>query len=74
MNDGETDPTGGFMAATKVLRGLQIRMQPKEGIMFRVDKGGKVETVLEEIALPNGIGFTKDCKTMQVPSSLSLAS
>lgn len=67
MNDGEVDPRGKFLAATKVLRGLQVRMEPKEGIMFRVDKGGKVETVIEEIALPNGIGFTEDCKTMSVP-------
>lgn len=63
FNDGEVDPAGRFIAATKILRGLPVKLL-KESTMFSVDKSGKVETVLEGLALPNGIGFTKDSKTM----------
>jgi sugar lactone lactonase YvrE len=66
FNDGEVDPQGRFMAATKVVRGGPIRLEPREATLFRIggDKGGEVQTVLEGLTIPNGIGFTGDGKTM----------
>lgn len=64
FNDGEIDPQGRFLAATKIKRGLPIEREKKEGTMFRVGSAKEAETVLEGLALPNGIGFTADGKTV----------
>ena len=63
FNDGEVDPRGRFFAGTKIKRGLAIDRTKKEGTLFRIGTGSGVETVLEGLALPNGIGFTADGKT-----------
>lgn len=64
FNDGEIDPQGRFLAATKILRGLPIEREKREATLFRVGSGGGAEVVLEGMGLPNGIGWTKDGSTV----------
>lgn len=61
FNDGEVDPQGRFLAATKILRGLPIEREKREATLFRVgETRGSAEVVLEGMGLPNGIGWTSD--------------
>lgn len=65
FNDGEIDPQGRFLAATKILRGLAIEREKREATLFRVGEGrGGAEVVLENMGLPNGIGWTSAGSTV----------
>ncbi|KPV77368.1 uncharacterized protein RHOBADRAFT_51234 [Rhodotorula graminis WP1] len=58
FNDGEIDTLGRFMAGTKPARGEA--MGKREEVMWRLDGEGKLDKVMDGLALPNGIGFSVD--------------
>ncbi|GAA5841136.1 hypothetical protein JCM9279_000552 [Rhodotorula babjevae] len=62
FNDGEIDTLGRFMAGTKPGRG-ELMGQRVE-VMWRLDGEGKVDRLMDGLALPNGIGFSVDKSKM----------
>jgi len=64
FNDGEIDTLGRFMAGTKPGRGEP--MGKREEVMWRLDGEGKLDKVMDGLALPNGISFSVDKTKMCV--------
>lgn len=58
MNDGKCDPQGRFWAGT-----MTFDFTPGASL-YRLDPGGNVTTVLEDVKLSNGLGWSPDDKTM----------
>lgn len=70
-NEGETDPLGRFMAGTKPARGEPMEGKEEE-VLWRIEggkeggRGDDVERIIEGMGLPNGMGWSKDGKTLSV--------
>ncbi len=63
LNDGKVDPGGRFWAGT---------MDPKNknGALFRLDPDGSKHTMLTDIGISNGLGWSPDRKTMYYTDSI----
>ncbi|GAA5880755.1 hypothetical protein JCM16303_004339 [Sporobolomyces ruberrimus] len=73
-NEGETDPLGRFMAGTKPARGEPMEGKEEE-VLWRIEggkeggRGDDVERMIEGMGLPNGMGWSRDGKTLFVTDS-----
>ena len=63
MNDGKVDPGGRFWAGS-------IDTSHRKGALYRLDPDGSRHTILENIGISNGIGWSPDQKTMYYTDSI----
>ena len=59
MNDGACDPRGRFWAGT-----LADDFRPGAGALYRLERDGRIEVMLEELTISNGIGWSPDGGSM----------
>jgi len=64
MNDGACDPQGRFWAGT-----LADDHRAGGGTLYRLDRDGRVEPVLEGLTISNGLGWSPDGGTMYLVDS-----
>jgi sugar lactone lactonase YvrE len=64
MNDGACDPRGRFWAGT-----LADDHRDGGGALYRLDRDGSVEQVLEGLTISNGLGWSLDGRTMYLVDS-----
>ena len=64
MNDGACDPQGRFWAGT-----LADDHHAGGGALYRLDRDGRVEQVLDGLTIANGIGWSPDGQTMYLVDS-----
>ena len=58
LNDGKADPLGRLFAGT-----LHLEDEENEAILYRLNRDGSVETVLNELTLSNGLTWSPDHQT-----------
>lgn len=58
FNDGKVDPAGRFWAGT-----MAYDERPGAGSLYRLDPDGTVETMLEGVAISNGMAWSEDGRT-----------
>lgn len=61
-NDGNIDPKGRFWLS--MMTDPLVTDPTNEGALFRLDPDGSVHRMLEPVEIGNGIGWSKDNKTM----------
>ena len=59
-NDGKMDPAGRFWIGTMSLGG-KVK---GAGSLYRIDEGGRLTRVLDQLTIANGMGWSADQKTM----------
>jgi len=59
MNDGACDAAGRFWAGT-----MALDFRPGAGALYRLDPGGRVHTMLEEVTISNGLDWSPDGRRM----------
>jgi sugar lactone lactonase YvrE len=59
MNDGACDPAGRFWAGS-----MAYDNTPGAGSLYRLDPGGAVRTVLRDVTISNGLGWSPDGSTL----------
>ncbi|HZX56575.1 MAG TPA: SMP-30/gluconolactonase/LRE family protein, partial [Ilumatobacteraceae bacterium] len=64
MNDAACDPRGRFWAGT-----VAEDQHPGGGCLYRLDVDGRTEMVLDELTIPNGLGWSPDGATMYLADS-----
>jgi sugar lactone lactonase YvrE len=64
MNDGACDPQGRLWAGT-----LADDFRPGAGALYRLDREGQVELILDGLTISNGIGWSPDGLTMYLADS-----
>ena len=64
MNDGACDPQGRFWAGT-----LADDFRPGGGALYRLDRDGRVELMLDDLTISNGLGWSPDGATMYLVDS-----
>jgi sugar lactone lactonase YvrE len=64
MNDGACDPQGRLWAGT-----LAYDFRPGAGALYRLDRDGHFELVLEDLTISNGLGWSPDGTTMYLADS-----
>ena len=64
MNDGKVDPAGRFWAGT-------LDPAHAQAALYRLDPDGSRHTLLRQIGIANGLGWSPDRKTMYFTDSLS---
>ena len=64
MNDGACDPQGRFWGGT-----LAEDHHDGGGALYRLDRDGRTEMVLEGLTISNGIGWSPDGRTMYLVDS-----
>jgi sugar lactone lactonase YvrE len=64
MNDGACDPQGRFWAGT-----LAHDFRPGGGALYRLDRDGRVELMLDNLSISNGLGWSPDGATMYLADS-----
>lgn len=62
FNDGFVDAEGRFFAGT--MNDPKVQEPTNEGVLFRLDPDLTLHRILEEVTIPNGMGFTLDGKSM----------
>jgi sugar lactone lactonase YvrE len=62
MNDGAADPQGRFWAGT-------VADHPGAGVLYRLERDGRVDPVLDGLTTSNGIGWSPDGRTMYLADS-----
>ena len=62
MNDGAADPQGRFWAGT-------VADLPGAGTLYRLERDGRVEPMLDGLTTSNGIGWSPDGSTMYLADS-----
>jgi sugar lactone lactonase YvrE len=55
MNDGKCDPDGRFLAGT-----LTSARVPGAAALYRLDTGGQIAVLIENVTLSNGLGWSPD--------------
>jgi sugar lactone lactonase YvrE len=65
MNDAACDPQGRFWAGT-----LADDHRPGGGALYRLDRDGRVEQVLDGLTISNGLGWSLDGRTMYLVDSI----
>lgn len=63
LNDGKVDPAGRFWAGS-------MDPQNMKGALFRLDPDGSKHTMLTDIGISNGLGWSPDRKTMYYTDSI----
>ncbi len=58
MNEGNADPAGAFYCGS-----MAWDASPERGQLYRLDPDGSVSTVLTNVTISNGLGFTADGST-----------
>jgi sugar lactone lactonase YvrE len=66
LNDGQVDPAGRFWAGS-------IDMDHQQGHLYRIDPDSSRHTVLDNIGISNGLGWSPDRKTMYYTDSYRYA-
>ena len=64
MNDAACDPQGRFWAGT-----LADDHRAGGGALYRLDRNGGIETVLDGLTISNGLGWSRDGGTMYLADS-----
>jgi sugar lactone lactonase YvrE len=64
MNDAACDPQGRFWAGT-----LADDQRPGGGSLYRLDRDGRAELMLDELTISNGLGWSPDSRTMYLADS-----
>ncbi|HYO35997.1 MAG TPA: SMP-30/gluconolactonase/LRE family protein [Geodermatophilus sp.] len=64
MNDAACDPAGRFLAGT-----MAFDERPGAGALYRLDLDGTVTTVLDDLTVSNGIGWSPDGGTVYLADS-----
>jgi sugar lactone lactonase YvrE len=64
MNDGACDPQGRFWAGA-----LAMDFRPGAGSLHRLDRDGRVEVVLDELTISNGLDWSPDGTVMYLADS-----
>jgi len=64
MNDGACDPQGRFWAGT-----LADDFRPGGGALYRLDPDGRVELMLNDLTISNGLAWSPDGATMYLVDS-----
>jgi sugar lactone lactonase YvrE len=64
MNDAACDPQGRFWAGT-----LADDQHPGGGSMYRLDRSGRAELMLDGLTISNGLGWSPDSRTMYLADS-----
>ena len=64
MNDGACDPQGRLWAGT-----LADDHHPAGGALYRLDRSGRVETMLDGLMISNGVAWSPDATTMYLVDS-----
>jgi sugar lactone lactonase YvrE len=64
MNDGACDPQGRFWAGT-----LADDRRPGGGTLYRLERDGRVDAVLDGLTISNGLGWSPDGSTMYLVDS-----
>jgi sugar lactone lactonase YvrE len=59
-NDGKMDPAGRFWIGTMSLGG-KVK---GAGALYRLDEGGRLTRVLDQLTITNGMGWSRDSQTM----------
>ena len=60
FNDGKCDPAGRFWAGTMAL----VKGPKPLGRLYRLDRDGSIEVMLEDVGTSNGIGWSLDRRTL----------
>jgi len=64
MNDAACDPQGRFWAGT-----LADDHRPGGGALYRLDRDGRIEQILDGLTISNGLGWSPDGRTMYLADS-----
>ncbi len=64
MNDGACDPQGRFWGGTPA-----DDHHAGGGALYRLDRAGRTEVVLEGLVISNGLGWSPDGRTMYLVDS-----
>jgi sugar lactone lactonase YvrE len=59
MNDGKCDASGRFWAGT-----MALDKRPGAASLYRLDPGGRVETMLRDVTISNGLDWSPDGRRM----------
>ena len=59
MNDGACDPSGRFWAGS-----MAYDAAPGAGSLYRLDADGAVDTVVRDVTISNGLGWSPDGRTL----------
>jgi len=62
MNDGAADPQGRFWGGT-------VADHPGAGVLFRMERDGRIDAMLDGLTTSNGIGWSPDGRTMYLADS-----
>jgi len=62
FNDGFVDPERRYFAGT--MNDPKVKKWTNEGVLFRLDPDLSLHRVIENVTIPNGMGFTLDEKSM----------
>ena len=62
LNDGAVDSKGRYWAGA--MNDPKVTNSTDEGVLFRLDPDLKLHRMAENVTIPNGIGWTKDDRTM----------
>ena len=62
LNDGAVDSSGRYWAGA--MNDPKVTNFSDEGVLFRLDPDLKLHRMIENVTIPNGIGWTKDDRTM----------
>jgi sugar lactone lactonase YvrE len=62
MNDGAADPQGRFWAGT-------VAHRPGAAVLYRLERDGRVDVMLDGLTTSNGIGWSPDGRTMYLADS-----
>ncbi len=64
LNDGKVDPQGRFWAGS-------MDVEQQQGALYRIDPGGKPQTLLRGIGISNGLGWRPDGRKMYTTDSFT---
>lgn len=62
LNDGFVDPEGRYFAGT--MNDPKVKEPIDEGVLFRLDPDLSLHRIIDNVTIPNGMGFTLDEKSM----------
>ncbi|KAL9098299.1 MAG: hypothetical protein Q9163_006018 [Psora crenata] len=67
FNDGYVDPQGRYWAGT--MNDPKVHEPTAEGILFRLDSDKSLHRMIENVTIPNGMGWSLDGKTFYFTDS-----